>query len=95
MAKRSQTTVSNTTLKHAVKALDSWCTKHENGEFVLEAGTYKAFKRSSGVISCEMARQEKRPKARAINVQVITNLEQQLYQKDQFERQCEAEQRGV
>tara|TARA_B100001996_G_C18176031_1_gene406343 strand:+ start:226 stop:510 length:285 start_codon:yes stop_codon:yes gene_type:complete len=85
MSRPSKTVrISQTTLKTCTKALNSWTTKHENGEFVLEDGTYEAFKKASGVISCEIARQiPTRKRNKTINVRIINDQEAQAVRRQE------------
>ena len=66
--------VSNTTLKDALQAIDYLVIRHEEGEHTLEAGTFKAFKKSAGVIRCEMAKQHPQ-RRKTIRVEITQDQE--------------------
>tara|TARA_B100001250_G_scaffold387871_1_gene385662 strand:+ start:428 stop:691 length:264 start_codon:yes stop_codon:yes gene_type:complete len=59
MTKQTKTCISNSSLKHCQKALQTLIYYHEEGQATLEAGTYQAFKRTEGVVSSEIEKQKK------------------------------------
>ena len=69
-----RTRVSNTTLKDALRAIDYLVIRHEEGEHTLESGTFKAFKKSAGVIRCEMAKQHPQ-RRKTIRVEITEDQE--------------------
>ena len=77
-----KTSVSNATLKDAIKALNYIVDNYELGKLTVENGTYKAFKKSVGVITCEMARQN-RQKKKTIRVDVTPDLEREEFLREQ------------
>ena len=81
-----KTTVSNRQLEFAVKSLDAFTIKVENGEFELEEGTYKRFKQASRIITCEMQKQNP-VRRKTISVGVVTDPERQRYLREQ--RRCD------
>ena len=81
-----KTTISNRQLEVAVKSLDAFTIKVENGEFELEEGTYKRFKQASRIITCEMQKQNP-VRRKTINVGVVTDPERQRYLREQ--RRCD------
>ena len=81
-----KTTVSNRQLEVAVKSLDAFTIKVENGEFELEEGTYKRFKQASRIITCEMQKQNP-VRRKTISVGVVTDPERQRYLREQ--RRCD------
>ena len=81
-----KTTISNKQLEIAVKSLDAFTTKVENGEFELEETVYKRFKTASRIITCEMQKQNPLVR-RTIRIDVVTDPERQRYLKEQ--RRCD------